>query len=204
MVSISYFRSSLAWIRSACQETVCYLSTYIDVFSTISLYIYIYYFSIFSLETMLKPVTLFCGHSGCQECFANLIASRNKPVCPLCNEDIPPTTPLNVNVTLNYLTSRLHVICTNTGCKWSGTYDMAEKHSNHCPKVKVPCENDGCHYVDMREVLPSHALSCVKRKIQCIKCGISMADDCLDHHNASLCSYSIMSCPIGCGSTFPR
>ena len=113
---------------------------------------------------MLKPVTLLCGHSGCQECLTNLVASSNKPVCPMCRRDIPPNTPLNVNVTLNYLMSRLNVICTNIGCHWSGTYEMAENHSNHCPMVKVECENDGCHYEDTREAMPSHALSCVKRK----------------------------------------
>ena len=153
---------------------------------------------------MLKPATLFCGHSGCQDCLANLIASTNKPQCPLCNKDISPTTALNVNVTLNYLTSRLPVICTNTGCQWSGTYDMAENHSKRCPRLKIPCENDGCNYVDLREAMPSHALSCVKRKTQCKNCGISMAKERLHHHNASLCSYSIISCPIGCVSTFPR
>lgn len=153
---------------------------------------------------MSKPVTLSCGHSGCQECLTNLVASSNKPVCPLCRKDIPPTTRLNVNVTLNYLTSRLDVICTNTGCQWSGKYDMAEDHTNQCPKVKVSCENNGCHYVDTRESMPSHALSCVKRKTQCKNCGISIAKERLDEHDATLCSYGIIPCPIGCELTFPR
>lgn len=153
---------------------------------------------------MLKPVTLVCGHSGCQECLTNLVATENDPHCPICRVAIAPTTPLKVNITLNYLTSSLDVMCTNVGCQWSGKYDMAENHSSHCPRVKVKCENDGCPYVDMREAMPSHASSCVKRKTRCQNCGISMAKERLDGHIASLCSYSVISCPIGCEATFPR
>ena len=160
--------------------------------------------SFFSFTTMLKPVTLSCGHSGCQKCLTNLVASNSSPACPLCRRAITPTTPLNVNVALNYLTRKLNVVCTNTGCQWSGTYEMADYHTNHCPKVKVKWDNDGCHYVDTRESMASHALSCVKRKTQCKNCGISLAEERLDEHDAFLCSYGIIPCPIGCQSIFPR
>lgn len=129
---------------------------------------------------------------------------KNDPHCPICRVAIAATTPLKVNITLNYLTSSLDVMCTNVGCQWSGKYDMAENHSSHCPRAKVKCENDGCNYVDMREAMPSHASSCVKRKTRCQNCGISMAKERLDGHIASLCSYSVISCPIGCEATFPR
>ena len=100
---------------------------------------------------------LFCVHSSCQECLANLVATENIHHCPVCRVVIAPTNTLKVNVTLNYLTSNLDVMCTNVGCQWSGKYDMAEDHSSHCPRVKVKCENDGCHYVDTRE---ANAVSC--------------------------------------------
>ena len=61
---------------------------------------------------MLKPVTLLCGHSGCQECLTNLVATENDPHCPICRVAIVPTNPLKVNITLNYLTSSLNVMCT--------------------------------------------------------------------------------------------
>ena len=82
---------------------------------------------------MLKPLMLLCGHLGGKTCLTSLVATT----CPICRDDILPTTPLQVDVTLNYLTSKLDVICTNIGCQWSGKYDMAEHHSNHCPRVKV-------------------------------------------------------------------
>lgn len=86
---------------------------------------------------MLKPVTLACGHSGCQEYLAKLIRIEPNPKCPLCKQSVPSKATLNLNITLNDLTSQLEVRCTNSGCVWKGTYDSAEDHTNRCPKVRL-------------------------------------------------------------------
>lgn len=153
---------------------------------------------------MLKPVTLACGHSGCQECLAKLIRIEPNPKCPLCKQSVPSKATLNLNITLNDLTSQLEVRCTNSGCVWKGTYDSAEDHTNRCPKVRVACENEGCAAQMAREELDGHLTQCLKQKIPCSDCGFWMPKDVLHEHRTSLCSYKQISCPLGCGMTLPR
>ena len=153
---------------------------------------------------MLRPITLSCGHSSCQECLANLVASKPKPACPLCRKEFASDATLNVSIALSNLTNKLGVACTNGGCTWTGTYEEAEDHSNHCPKQNVNCVNEGCRHMLTREELNLHMVACTKQKIPCEQCGMSATRESLPHHLASQCSYKIISCPLDCGETLPR
>ena len=117
---------------------------------------------------MLKPTALPCGHSGCQECLAKLLALQPNPKCPLCKKCIPSIEPLNINYILHDITSKLQVYCTNEGCHWTGTYDGTEHHANRCERVRVECENNGCTDVLQRGDMASHLLECPKQEMRCM------------------------------------
>ena len=124
-----------------------------------------------SLSTMLKPVTLACGHSGCQDCLATLIAMKTQPDCPLCNRVISSGTALNVNIALDGITAKLDIQCTNTGCEWKGTYGDHMQHSNICGKLPIKCDNAGCGEIVTREEMAIHIRQCRKQVIPCKECG---------------------------------
>ena len=157
-----------------------------------------------SYLTMLRPVTLSCGHSSCQECLMKLMVSAPHPSCPLCRREIARDSVLNVNVALNSLTRNLLVACANDECEWMDTYEKAEDHAKQCPKRKVECSNDGCQHTLTREEMNTHILSCEKQLIPCSDCGMFTTREKLTHHLAELCSYTTISCPLGCGEIIPR
>ncbi|XP_068742945.1 uncharacterized protein [Montipora capricornis] len=51
--------------------------------------------------------------------------------------------------------------------------------------------------------MTTHILSCEKQLIPCSDCGIFTTREKLTHHLAELCSYTTISCPLGCGEIMP-
>ena len=135
------------------------------------------FISPYSLSTMLRPVRLSCGHSGCQDCLAKLSAMVTHPRCPLCKKNID--SDLNINFSLHAITSHFEVYCSNDGCQWKGNFGCSEEHSNRCGKLKPQCENNGCHQLLRREEMESHLLECPKQQTSCSHCGGSIANT---HH----------------------
>ena len=158
-----------------------------------------------SFNTMLKPISLNCGHSGCQTCFgdmnANLRSSTIK--CPICRTLCNVQT-LNVNVALDNLTQDLAVECQNLGCDWKGRYGDAQKHFKECPKLESQCENEGCEHMLAREHMADHAESCAKRKVRCPDCSKSVISDRLSQHRSSRCDHASTQCPLSCRTSLPR
>ena len=153
---------------------------------------------------MFKPASLSCGHSGCQECLAKLLAVEPNPRCPLCKTSIRNDVPMNINFTLNHLTSKLEVYCTNDGCQWKGLMESTEGHSNRCEKKEVECANNGCQQFLRREDMESHLLECPKEQLPCFDCRRLVTRDCFEEHLATFCSHKRISCPLGCEMTLPR
>ena len=153
---------------------------------------------------MLKPVTLACGHSGCQDCLAKLVATATLPDCPICNELISPGVSLKVNIVLNGITAKLDIQCTNTGCEWVGKYEDHVQHSNMCGKLSLKCENAGCGETIPREEMPIHIGQCQKQEIPCQGCGKGVTRDLMGHHVDCLCSHKRIPCPLSCGINLPR
>ena len=153
---------------------------------------------------MLKPVTLVCGHSGCQDCLATLVATKTLPCCPLCQQLISSGTALNVNIVLDGITAKLDIQCTNTGCEWKGKYEEHMQHSNICGKLPVKCDNIGCGDTVRREEMAIHISQCQKQEIPCQDCGKGVARDSMGHHVDSLCSHKRIPCPLSCGINLPR
>lgn len=149
---------------------------------------------------MLRPVTLPCGHSGCQDCLSKLVAVQAKPRCPQCKDEIPNRLQLNINMVLHNLTRNLELSCTNNGCAWKGPYEDYEGHTRACGKLEVKCSNEGCGHVDRREDMGGHLLLCPKQTIACKECGVNTTRDNPEHW----CSHQRISCPLSCGETLPR
>lgn len=155
----------------------------------------------FSLDIMKKPVTLGCGHSGCENCLSTL-ASIRAPNCPHCR--VPyRSDQLSLNVAMDNVITTLEVRCTNQGCEWKGAYSEAERHYKECPKMEKKCPNEGCSQMVARETIAAHLNSCAKQKIPCQDCRLLVARDRLDRHRASMCGLSVAQCPL-CGTQLTR
>ena len=152
---------------------------------------------------MLKPVTLVCGHSGCQSCFARLI-KEPIPKCPLCKKIHPRATALNVNIILNDIIDKLEIQCTNNGCQWQGTLESHTQHSNTCGKLPLNCPNRGCSEVKPRDEMTLHVSQCAKQDVACQDCGKKVTRDSMREHINSLCSHKRIPCPLSCGTNLPR
>ena len=117
--------------------------------------IFVVSFNFTSLSTMVKPVTLACGHSSCQSCLATAFAMSSSPKCPLCKMVFPSGAALNVNIVLDDITSRMEITCTNSGWEWVGKLVSHSQHSNTCSKKRVHGEyaegGNGAAHFPMRE-----------------------------------------------------
>ena len=148
----------------------------------------------FSLDIMKKPVTLGCGHSGCENCLATL-GSIRAPNCPQCRVQYR-SDQLSLNVAMDNVITTLEVLCTNIGCKWEGAYFEAEGHFKECPKMEENCPNEGCSLMVTREEMAAHLNTCEKQKIPCQDCRLLVSRDRLDRHRASMCGLSVAQCPL--------
>ena len=153
---------------------------------------------------MQRPATLNCDHSGCQECWAKLLALTTLPKCPQCQSVIDSDVELKVCVALNDMTRSLTIECTNEGCDWKGPLETADVHSNRCEFMKVQCQNDGCNEELLRRYSGTRQQHCPRQEISCADCWQVIARECLPHHLSVLCSHKSMSCPLGCELIFPR
>ena len=153
---------------------------------------------------MFKPVTLACGHSGCQSCLATAFTMSSSPKCPLCKKVFPSVAALNVNIVLDDITSRLEIKCTNSGCEWVGKLVNHSEHSNTCAKLLVECQNRGCMEKKPREEMGRHISQCEKQELPCRDCGKRVTRDSMREHSESLCSHKRIPYPLSCGTNLPR
>lgn len=159
-------------------------------------------FSYYSRFTMLRPVSLQCGHSGCLNCLQTLAKERG-PTCPTCY-DAFDVQALSISFVLNDVTSSLPVRCINKDCKWTGAYENAPDHFAQCPKVEIECPNDECRHVELREHMAAHSATCVKRKLPCPDCNKSVMLESLTNHRTEDCPNPSTECPLSCGVTISR
>ena len=92
----------------------------------------------YSFITMLKPISLNCGHSGCKKCFDEMTTSTNSLKCLICWTEFKAQT-LSANVALDNITRDLPVRCLSSGCSWRGSYEDTQQHQRDCPKVEIEC-----------------------------------------------------------------
>ncbi|XP_015750403.1 PREDICTED: TNF receptor-associated factor 4-like [Acropora digitifera] len=123
------------------------------------------------LSTMQRPVTLKCGHSGCQEFWVKLFALTTLPKCPQCQSVIDSDVELKVSVALNDMTRSLAIEYTNEGYDWKGPLETADVHLNRCEFMKVQCQNDGCNVELLRRYSGTHQQHCPRQEISCADCG---------------------------------
>lgn len=155
-----------------------------------------------SLNVILKPITLSCGHSGCEKCLANL-ARIATPKCHTCRTPFT-ANGLKLNVIMDTMTRDLNVKCLSGGCEWSGIYPEAEDHYNECPKLEERCKNEHCTHVAARETMPAHEDVCPKQKLPCMDCKLLVPRDGIQHHHDFMCVNSPVQCPLECGTLLPR
>lgn len=154
-------------------------------------------------STMLKPVSLGCGHSGCRECLTELVTKTLMPKCPMCRTELRADS-ICVNIALDHITSELAVECLSVGCGWKGSYGQAPEHFKKCPKLQVVCNNEECQHKSIREEMPNHIASCSKKKIPCSECHVCVKWELQQKHQAEQCPNAVIQCPLDCGSTIPR
>ena len=153
----------------------------------------------YSFNTMLKPVSLSCGHSGC------LVCLRQQQIrSALCVGGEYQASTIAVNIALDHITSELAVECQSQGCYWKGKYARARAHQKHCPKLLVKCSNEGCAFREAREEMTQHEKSCSKKEIPCNDCGDLIVWDSSQEHEQFQCINATRPCPLGCEEIFPR
>ena len=158
----------------------------------------------YSFFTMLNPVSLSCGHSGCKDCIEELVKIQGpRSRCPVCNLYFDGKS-VKQNITLKQITWALPVKCCNRDCGWEGVYQNAAAHYGQCPKLDIECPNGGCFRTDVRESMDAHAAVCPKRKVPCPECKRPVVWETLPDHQTEDCPNAIMECPLSCGESFPR
>ena len=154
------------------------------------------FLSSYSYYTMLQPVSLGCGHSGCKSCIEmqfEMEASGVAPKCAVCRTTLTETPgSLGINYVLHQFTRDLPVKCMSSGCTWSGVYSDAGSHCSVCGKLELKCENDGCLYMSTREEMSQHAAACLKKEIPCPDCKKSVMWELMERHRSSLCFHAMI------------
>ena len=158
----------------------------------------------YSFFTMLNPVSLSCGHSGCKDCIEELVKIQGpRSRCPVCNLYFDGKS-VKQNITLKQITWALPVKCCNRDCGWEGVYRNAAAHYGQYSKLDIECPNGGCFRTDVRESMDAHAAVCPKRKVPCPECKRPVVWETLPDHQTEDCPNAIMECPLSCGESFPR
>ena len=159
----------------------------------------------FSKELMNRPVSLLCGHSGCQECIHQLISNQSgggrEKVCAVCREPINEHM-LNISIPLSSVISKLNVKCTNVGCTWVGEHGSKERHQETCSFLLLECPN-GCPGSHLRDSLERHLEICPQEKVPCKYCTAEVERYILDQHEPT-CQEKPGPCPLNCGHNLPR
>lgn len=158
----------------------------------------------YSFFTMLNPVSLSCGHSGCKDCILELVKIQG-PRSPL--PGMQSIFWWKISETKHYLEINhlaLPVKCCNRDCGWEGVYQNAAAHYGQCRKLDIECPNGGCFRTDVRESMDAHAAVCPKRKVPCPECKRPVVWETLPDHQTEDCPNAIMECPLSCGESFPR
>ena len=154
---------------------------------------------------MNRPVSLLCGHSGCQECLQQLISTQSgggrEKACAVCRAKINEQT-LNISIPLCSVISKLTVQCTNVGCTWVGEHGCKERHQEICSFLLMECPN-GCAGSHLRDSIQHHLKICPKEKVPCKHCTAEVERCKLDLHEPT-CQEKPGPCPLNCGHNFPR
>ncbi|KAL9965569.1 hypothetical protein ACROYT_G029383 [Oculina patagonica] len=146
-----------------------------------------------------EPVTLGCGHSGCRDCYLQIVAAqeakgKRQAPCPECRFKFA-REELKTSKVLDSLIKTLDVKCSLKGCTWEGKLTEAEKHKDVCLKCVVSCPN-GCPFTGERGNIEFHLPRCTRGKVECSECQAKVERaDIADHG----CPFSSLSCPLRCG-----
>lgn len=149
---------------------------------------------LYSLNALLKPLSLSCGHSGCLYCLKELTRNTSVPKCHMCQREFQAAS-ISVNVALDHVTSELEVKCLSSGCDWKRKYGKVRVHFNKCPRLQIQCKNKGCRYEVVRENMPLHEQSCSKREVPCSDWNRSVTRDLLQRHQNTECTNTLRECP---------
>ncbi len=142
-----------------------------------------------------SPVALPCQHVFCKSCIEAWLAKNG--TCPKCREAFQKDS-LKPQWIFATIIKNATVFCSNTGCKWSGSYDSLEQHlTAECGKTICFCSL-GCGKQMAREELVKHSALCEYRKVACKHCGILYPFQSVDAHETN-CFRSLVACPKGCG-----
>lgn len=157
-------------------------------------------------------VVLYCGHSYCENCAAQI---QNKYECSYCRAEI---IGFSNNYIVNNFIGLLKIKCPNE-CEWTGNLNNLNDHlnlclnrtvkssccntiskykdfinhcKNECPKRKVECPD--CSKVGPFEYLNIHSMICPEKKIYCKSCHTECKKYYLPTHLKHECPKRSINC----------
>nr|XP_006820836.1 PREDICTED: TNF receptor-associated factor 2-like [Saccoglossus kowalevskii] len=112
-------------------------------------------------HVLRDPFQSYCGHRFCRRCIEGQVSDGKEYCCPICVVDDPDSSDIVLTTDKIYPDraifremKRIPVVCTNTGCDWTGLFIEYQVHYQSCPKIKVQCKY--CNIELLREKLLEH------------------------------------------------
>ncbi|XP_046855664.1 TNF receptor-associated factor 3-like [Xenia sp. Carnegie-2017] len=151
---------------------------------------------------LFSPMQTMCGHLFCESCIEILLGNPD-PKCPedqekLCRNEIFPDTFTKREL------KKIRLHCPYEQCKWFGSYQELESHSQVCEHALINCIHKQCNIQLPRSLLDEHLKNdCEYRSVKCEYCGKDVPYASLKDHIDNVCENSPVICKY-CKETIRR
>ncbi|XP_046855192.1 TNF receptor-associated factor 3-like [Xenia sp. Carnegie-2017] len=151
---------------------------------------------------LFNPMQTLCGHLFCESCIEILLGNPD-PKCPedqekLCRNEIFPDTFTKREL------KKIRLHCPYEQCKWFGTYEELESHSQVCEHALINCIHKQCNIQLPRSLLGEHLKNeCEYRNVKCEYCGKDVPYASLKNHIDNVCENAPVVCKF-CQKKIPR
>ncbi|XP_077868357.1 TNF receptor-associated factor 2-like [Saccoglossus kowalevskii] len=144
-------------------------------------------------HVLRDPFQSYCGHRFCRRCIEGQVSDGKEYCCPICVVDDPDSSDIVLTTDKIYPDraifremKRIPVVCTNTGCDWTGLFIEYQQHEDICEYMVVICARQGCLQNILRCKLKMHSENeCHMRIITCKYCNTELVYQELEVHYQS-------------------
>jgi len=145
----------------------------------------------FGLGIFKNPVALPCQHVFCQSCIEMWLDKHG--TCPKCRQKYSKGE-LKPQWIIANIIKQAAVACPNSGCCWTGRYDMLEQHQlTECKEANCPCAF-GCGEKIKRSSQEEHNKVCELRRVACNYCKSLVLFKKVEEHE-HCCIKNVIQCP---------